>query len=130
MSRESDPVVAHHFGALVKELAFRKGVDLSPGGGNHVLFADKVGMSPSAVSRMLQGKTLPHPNRFEAIAREVGCDVRDLLVAAGTVSSQAWSTSTWQPAQVLTPSQAADGLGITDEVRRGMFLAMVDRLRS
>lgn len=119
-SEEIVETPAQRFAELVTDLASRIGYDLSPGTGNRVRFADRVGMSHSSVTRMLNGKTLPHPAQFEHIAREVRCDVRDLFVAAGTISEESWPKP--NAPELLTPYAAVQALGITDPVIRHMLV--------
>ncbi|QLJ06762.1 helix-turn-helix transcriptional regulator (plasmid) [Streptomyces sp. NEAU-sy36] len=121
---ETKETPAQRFGELVADLASRIGLDLSPGTGNRILFAERTGMSHSAVTRMLNGRTLPHPAQFESIAREVRCDVRDLFVAAGTISEDAWPKQ--DEPQALTPYGAVQALGITDPLIRHMLMSGIE----
>lgn len=89
-------------------------------------------MSESAVGRMLAGETLPDPRYFEAIARAVDLDVRELLVEAEIVSAGALSvvSETSAPgvrSRSITSDEAADALGLTDPVSREMLRAAIER---
>lgn len=123
-STEQSPTPAQRFGRLVAEAAERAGYDLNPGGGGRVALARAIGMSPSAVGRMLDGKTLPRPSQFENIASALGLDVRALLVQAEIISSGSWTNSTAEGVRsVITPEEAADSWGITNPLVRKMLLS-------
>jgi len=115
---------AKEFGDLVRRLAAEAGYDMTPGAGGQVALAEATGMSRSAVGRMINGITLPMPNQFERLARVLHTDVRNLLVAAGVISREAWpegiipdvGSSTSQAPQ--SPEAFADSWGITDPVIR------------
>jgi transcriptional regulator with XRE-family HTH domain len=123
---------AKRFGALVSELAGEAGYDLTPGAGGRLALARDTGMSESAIGRMLNGLTLPMPNQFEKIARVLNTDVRNLLVAAGVISREAWpegsipdvrSASSQSP---LSPEEYADSWGITDPVIRQTMVGSIE----
>lgn len=123
---------AKRFGALVADLATQAGYDLTPGSGGRIALARDAGMSESAVGRMLSGLTLPMPNQFEKIARVLKTDVRNLLVAAGVISREAWpdgvitdvrSASSQSP---LSPEEYADSWGITDPVIRQTMVGSIE----
>ncbi|MEV4613266.1 helix-turn-helix transcriptional regulator [Kitasatospora sp. NPDC049258] len=117
---------ARRFGAAVYTAAERAGYDLRPGAGGRKALADDVGMSASAVGRMLRGETLPHPAQFERIADAVRIELRDLLVRGGVIS--AYSANNL-PVRVrshpISPEEAADAWGITDPVIRRFLLATI-----
>lgn len=122
------------FGALVTELAIDAGYDLTSGAGGRAALARDTGMSPSAIGRTLDGKTLPMPQQLEALARAVHTDVRTLLVTAGVISSQSWpkdanthvlSANSHQ--QPLSPEAAADMWGITEPGIRSMLISSVQQ---
>jgi len=127
----SSETTAQRFGRLVGDAARRAGYDIdSPRGGGKTALARAAGMTESSVGRMLAGKTLPDPKKFQDIARAVHLPVRDLLVEAGIVSPQALTEN--GPARVaseITPEEAARRLGITDPTDRELFLGVVARLR-
>lgn len=123
---------AQRFGALVSELARAAGYDLTSGSGGRADLVRDIGtMSQSAVSRMLEGKTLPKPNQLESIAYAVNTDVRTLLVTAGVISAEAWPNEA-NPAVLshsasspLSPEAAADMWGITEPGIRSMLIGSV-----
>lgn len=123
---------AERFGAVVDDLARKAGYDTSAGGGGRTALARDTGMSPSAVGRMLAGKTLPQPSQFEAIARAVHADVRELLVTGGVISAESWSSdvkpdvvSGTSPVPPLSPEAAADMWGVKEPGIRSMLISSV-----
>ncbi|MET8609703.1 helix-turn-helix domain-containing protein [Streptomyces misionensis] len=133
---EDQTEVARRFGALVTEYALRAGYDVRPGGGGRAALARELGMSQSAVGRFLDGKSLPHPQKFPQIAQTLGIDVRNLLVEAGVISSEAWPEgaspdvrSVTSRSQPLTPEAAMDAWGITDPMIRSMLLSQINTAR-
>lgn len=124
---------ATRFGALVTRLATRASYDVTPGAGGRAALARAVGMSPAAVGRMLDGKTLPMPNQFEAIAKVLGTDVRDLLVEAEVISRSAWPNdggshvrSATERSQPPSPEAALDAWGLTDPMIRRMLHSQIN----
>jgi len=91
-------------------------------------------MSQSAVSRMLDGKTLPMPHQYEAIASALNVDVRNLLLSAGVISAHSWPEasnldvpSVTTRSQPLSPEEAADAWGITDPSIRSMLINTIEQ---
>lgn len=126
MRSTESPTPAQRFGRLVSEAAERAGYDLTPGGGGRVALARAIGMSPSAIGRMLDGKTLPRPSQFENIASALGLDVRALLIQAEIISAGSWTnTAGGGVRSVVTPEEAADSWGITNPLVRKMLLANI-----
>lgn len=132
-SMDSPNERAQRFGALVCELAPRAGYDLTTGAGGRAALARDVGMSPSAVGRMVNGETLPMPSQFEKIARALHTDVRHLMVAAGVISSTDWAESSIPDVRSatvqspLSPQEAADAWGITDPMIRRMLINSIEQ---
>jgi transcriptional regulator with XRE-family HTH domain len=132
----SEETVRARFGKLVADAARRTGrydID-SPRGGGKAALARETGMAESAVGRMLKGETLPDPKYYAPIARAVDLDVRDLLVEAEIIPRESLSTPFETEAsevrsRSITPSEAADALGITDPIAREMFFGTVERLK-
>ncbi|WP_433341598.1 helix-turn-helix domain-containing protein [Streptomyces sp. CA-253872] len=119
------------FARLMSELATRDGYDLTPSRGGRAALAKAAGMSPSAISRMLRGETLPMPHQLEGLARAVHTDVRTLLVAAGVISERSWPEDAIPDVRSVThrsrlsPEEACDRWGITDPAIRQMLLSTV-----
>ncbi|MCB5168058.1 helix-turn-helix domain-containing protein [Streptomyces bambusae] len=130
--RSGEETVRQRFGALIADAVQRAG--RYEGRGGQALLAQEIGLSPSAVGRMLRGETLPDPRHFEAIARVLNLDVQELLVEAGILSPESLSTpsqnrATGVGSDSITLGQAAAALGITSAVGREMFIAAVERLQ-
>lgn len=123
---------AREFGQLVRQLAIEAGYDMSPKGGGRIALARDTGMSESAVGRMINGHTLPMPAQFENLAKALHTDVRNLLLAAGVISREAWPEGAI-PDVRSAPSQSpqspeayADSWGITDPVIRQTMVGSIE----
>ncbi|WP_433856748.1 helix-turn-helix domain-containing protein [Streptomyces kronopolitis] len=119
----------------MSEFAKQAGYDLKSGAGGRSALARDIGsMSASAVSRMLDGKTLPMPHQYEGIARAVKTDVRTLLVTAGVISANSWPKDVTTDVRSATPQspntspeEAADAWGITDPGIRSMLIGSIEQ---
>lgn len=121
------------FGRYVEAAAKAAGYDTDERGGKAAL-ARAIGMDASNVGRMLEGKSLPHPKFYGSIAKAVKVNPLELLVEAGILPRESLPTQNETgPSQVgsrsITPSEAADQLGIFDPIAREMFLGTVERLK-
>lgn len=104
-------------------------------GGQQRLVAD-TGMNKSTVSRLLRREQIPHVKFFPALARATGLDPVELLVAAEVLPREYLESqqtlSETDRSQVgsgsITPEEAAERLGIRDDVGRFTFFAVVDKL--
>ncbi|MET8624582.1 helix-turn-helix transcriptional regulator [Kitasatospora sp. NPDC004669] len=119
---------AERFGAWFKQAAERAGYDTTPGSGGRAALAAATGMSPSAIGRTLEGKTLPRPSQYESIARVFRVDVREVLVEAGIISAESWAE---QPSgavrsQSIPLEQQLESMGITDPELLAMAVANVE----
>jgi len=127
---DATPTRAQKFAALVVPAAERAGYT---GHGAKARFARDTGMTESSVTRMWQGNAVPDARFYDAISTAVGVDLGSLLVEGGILSPQSLqSLSETDPSQVgsaLTPEEAADRLGIRDEVGRQLFYATIERLK-
>jgi hypothetical protein len=124
------PSRPRRFADLVVPAAERAGYT---GHGAKARFARDTGMTESSVGRMWQGQAIPEPRFFEVIADRTGLDVLTLLVEGGILSPDSLqSLSESDRTQVgsgLTPEEAADRLGIKDDVGRQMLFATIERLK-
>lgn len=124
------PTRAQRFAAIVVPHAQRAGYT---GHGAKARLARDTGMPESSVNRMWAGKSLPDTRFYDAIAEAVGVDLGTLLVESGVLSPEALqSLSETEQSRVgssLTPEEAADRLGINDEVGRELFYATIERLK-
>lgn len=123
------PTRARRFAEIVVPAAERAGY---AGHGFKARFARDTGMTESSVGRMWQGASLPDPRFYEAISQVTGVPLGTLLVESGILKAESLQslseTDRPQVSSRLTPEEAADRLGIRDEVGRQMFLATYERL--
>lgn len=130
MTAAPQPTHARRFRDVVVPAAERAGYT---GHGAKARFARDTGMTDSTVTRLWQGTALPEARFFPAIADATGLYLGTLLVEGGVLSRDALqSLSETDPSQVgsrLTPDEAAERLGIRDEVGRQVFQATVERLK-
>ncbi|MEV6074978.1 helix-turn-helix transcriptional regulator [Streptomyces sp. NPDC052069] len=124
------PTRAQRFAALVAPAAQRAGYT---GHGSNARLARDTGMSESSVSRMLKGQAIPELKFFPAVAEKVGVEVLDLLAEMGIPPESLQPLSETGPSQVgsasISPSEAADRLGLSDPVGREMLIATIERLK-
>ncbi|WNI31447.1 helix-turn-helix transcriptional regulator [Streptomyces sp. ITFR-6] len=120
---------AQAFGRFFAEGAARAGYDLTSGAGGRKRLAKDVGMSPSAISRTIEGVTLPRPSQMEKIARVLKMDLRTTLVQGKVISGEYWTDENEPPVRSasLTPEDAADEWGITDPMIRKMLISNVEQ---
>lgn len=120
---------AQRLAAVVVPAAERAGYT---GHGRNARLARDTGMSESSVSRMLKGQAVPELRFLVPLALAIGMKPRDLLLKAGLISPESLQAlSGSEPSQVgskLTVEDAAAQLGITDDVGKMMFQAVVDKL--
>lgn len=101
------------------------------------LMAD-TGMNKSTASRLLRQEQIPHVKSFPALAKAVGLDPVELLVAAEILppeylESQQTLSETKQSqvgSEGITPEDVADRLGFHDDVSRFTLFAVIEKLRS
>ena len=127
---DDTPTRAQRFAAIVVPAAERAGYT---GHGAKARFARDTGMTESSVSRMWLGQALPDARFYSAIAETVGINLGTLLVEGGVLSPKSLQslseTDRSQVVSSLTPEEAADRLGIKDEVGRQLFYATIERLK-
>lgn len=120
---------AADFGALLTELAQRAGFDVTPNAGGRARLAETVGMSVSAISRNLDGVSLPRPSQYIPWARALNVPLRTLMVGGGLVPPEEWPESAVREVRSVTPSPGAiaDALGIHDPMVRGMLTGSIEQ---
>jgi transcriptional regulator with XRE-family HTH domain len=130
MTDAPHPTRAQRFRDIVVPAAVRAGYT---GHGAKARFAKDTGMTDSTVTRLWQGRAIPDSRFFQGIADVTGLYLGTLLVEAGLLSQEALqSLSESDRSQVgsaLSPQEAADRLGITDDVGREVFYRTVERLK-
>lgn len=127
MGSDVDMTPSEEFAAWLEPAMRRAGFDLDRLSGGRLAFAEAVGVNPGTVTRWLQGKSMPDPDKFEAIAKALDVDPIDMLYGIGVLSAKTAATSheTAVRSRPITPSEAADELGIDDPRDREMFIHMV-----
>lgn len=129
MTDATPPTHAQRFAAAVVPAARRAGYT---GHGAQARLARDTGMTESSVSRMFKGQSIPELRFLSPLADALGMSPLELLIKTGLMSTESLRTlSESDPSQVgsgLTPEEAAEQFGITDDVGKMMFSAMVDRL--
>lgn len=130
MTDASPPTHAQRFAAVVAPAAQRAGYS---GRGSQARLARDTGMSESSISRMLNGQAIPELRFLGPLADALNMSPLDLLIKTGLISPESLRTlSETNSSQVgsgsLTVDDAAERLGITDDVGKMMFRAVVDRL--
>ncbi|MCX4550531.1 MULTISPECIES: helix-turn-helix transcriptional regulator [unclassified Streptomyces] len=125
--REPTATVTAQFAAFLTRAAVNAGFDTTRGTGGRRALAEASGMSPSAISRTLDGKTLPRPSQLEGLARAVRVDVRELMIESGVISPEAWTD---RPeiavrSETLSPEDAADVWGIHDPMVRAYLISNI-----
>lgn len=121
--------VAKRFGALVTQLARRRGIDVSSGAGGRAELARQLGIHPSMVGRALDGQVLPQPWQFKAWAHVLDVPLRNLMVESGVISPEDWPEGAVPVVPSVTtsprpphPEETADAYGITSPIiRRGLI---------
>jgi len=127
---DATPTRAQRFRDIVVPAAERAGYT---GHGAKARFARDTGMTESSVTRMWQGNAVPDARFYDAISQVIGINLGTLLVEGGVLSPESLqSLSETDRSQVgsgLTPEEAAERLGIRDEVGRQLFYATIERLK-
>lgn len=127
---DATPTRARRFADVVVPAAKRAGYT---GFGAKARFSRDTGMPDSTVSRLWQGIAVPDARFYEAISDVTGVSLSVLLVEGlGLPPESLQSLSETDRTRVrstLTPEEAADRLGIRDEVGREVFFATIRRLK-
>jgi transcriptional regulator with XRE-family HTH domain len=132
MGSEVDMTPSEEFAAWLAPAMRRAGYDLERLSGGRAAFAEAVGVAGATVTRWLQGKSMPDPDKFEPIATALGVDPIDMLQEIGVLSVKRVTSSheTAVRSRPIAPSEAAAELGIDDPVEREMFIRFVGTLGS
>ncbi|MFG2637842.1 hypothetical protein ACGFX8_29085 [Streptomyces sp. NPDC048362] len=127
---DGTPTRTQRFAAIVVPHAERAGYT---GHGAKARFARDTGMAEASVSRLWQGTALPDARFYSAISEATGIDLGALLVEGGILSPESLQslseTDRSRVRSALTPQEAADRLGITDDVGREVFFTTINRLK-
>ncbi|MEU5343035.1 MULTISPECIES: helix-turn-helix domain-containing protein [Streptomyces] len=131
-SKQAETARAADFEQWLHDQLTARGYDLSgPRSGGKTKFSEKSGISPSTVGRLLSGTRVTDMDVLALLAAALEVPLGEVLVRNGIIS-ETELIAVQNPAtgpRTLTPEQAADELGITDEPRRSLFLSMTHTLQ-
>ncbi|MFE2295137.1 helix-turn-helix transcriptional regulator [Streptomyces sp. NPDC059452] len=109
------------FTAWIEELIRARGYDIdSPRGGGKSRLADEAGVHRAAITRLLQGQSMPDLETTRRLAHVLGVPVRDMLIRSGRLSEEdlplpdlgGGASGAAAPHRRLTLEEAAAGLGV------------------
>lgn len=120
------------FAAWLHDQLTARGYDLTgPRSGGRGAFAADSGISPATVGRLLRGERVTDTRILGLLAEALHVSLGEVLVRVGILDETGLG-EVREPspgARRITPEQAADELGITDEQQRALFVAMTHTLR-
>jgi transcriptional regulator with XRE-family HTH domain len=122
---------AHDLSVWLRDQLTRRGYDLSPRGGGQSRFAEESGIGRATVSRMLGGYGATDTRVLAQLAAALNVTLGEVLVRAGIATDEDLGRIA-QPdpgPRRITPEEAADELGISDEQARRLFVSMVKTLQ-
>jgi transcriptional regulator with XRE-family HTH domain len=130
MTDATPPTHAQRFAVVVVPAAQRAGYT---GHGSQARLARDTGMSESSISRMLNGHAIPELRFLGPLAEAIKMSPIDLLIRTELISPESLRTlSETDSSQVGSESNSvedtAERLGITDDLGKMMFRAVVDKL--
>lgn len=127
---DATPTRARRFRDIVVPAAEQAGY---VGHGAKARFARDTGMTDSSVTRLWLGQSLPDARFYAPIADATGLDLGTLLVEGGVLPPEALQslseTDRSRVVSSLSVEEAADRLGIRDEVGRQVLFATIERLK-
>ncbi|MET9094372.1 helix-turn-helix transcriptional regulator [Streptomyces cyaneofuscatus] len=108
------------FTAWIEELIRARGYDIdSPRGGGKSRLADEAGVHRAAITRLLQGQSMPDLETTRRLAHVLRVPVRDMLIRSGRLSEEdlplpalGGDSEAAAPHRRLTLEEAAAGLGV------------------
>ncbi|OEJ94860.1 helix-turn-helix transcriptional regulator [Streptomyces thermolilacinus] len=119
------------FTAWIEGVIRRQGYDIdSPRGGGKSRLADEAGVHRAAITRLLQGQSMPDLETMRRLAHVLRIPVRDMLIKSGRLTEDDLPlpgmpddvpAADDPPAPRLTLEEAAAGLGIPAD-QREMFI--------
>ncbi|MFF1686043.1 helix-turn-helix domain-containing protein [Streptomyces sp. NPDC058254] len=129
---KNNKTAGQEFAAWLHDQLTARGYDLSGlRSGGKTAFATASGISPSTVGRLLRGDSISDTRVLGLLATALGVPLGEILVRAGVLTADelgAVQRPTDRPRRI-TPEQAADELGITDEHERRVFVSMTHTLQ-
>lgn len=120
------------FATWVKEQITRQGYDVSGlRSGGRSRFAEDSGISPASVGRLINSGDVKDIKVLSLLAEALQIPLGVVLVRAGILQeSELRAVQNPPPTpRPLTPDEAADALGIDDDLDRELFRNTVDTLR-
>lgn len=124
--------IKSEFAAWVKDQITRQGYDVSGlRSGGRTRFAAASGISPATVGRLLNGTDVKDIKVLAQLAKALDAPLGDVLVRAGILEETELRAVQDPPPtpHPITPDEAADALGIKDDLDRELFRNTVDTLR-
>jgi len=112
---------------LSRELTAR-GYDLRERGGGRRAFAEKAGLGPAIVSRVLRDTAVPDIKTCGKIARALGIKTGPVLVRAGHLPADELPTGTAPAA--ISQRDALAALGVHTEADQQAVLALIRALKA
>ncbi|MFE7456028.1 helix-turn-helix transcriptional regulator [Streptomyces sp. NPDC057554] len=109
------------FASWVEDLIRQRGYDIdSPRGGGKSRLADDAGVHRAAITRLLQGQSMPDLETTRRLAHVLRVPVRDMLIRSGRLSEEdlplpdlgGGAPGAAAPHRRLTLEEAAAGLGV------------------
>ncbi|MFJ7325746.1 helix-turn-helix transcriptional regulator [Streptomyces cyaneofuscatus] len=108
------------FARWVEDLIRQRGYDIdSPRGGGKSRLADEAGVHRAAITRLLQGQSMPDLETTRRLAHVLRVPVRDMLIRSGRLSEEdlplpdlGGDSEAAAPHRRLTLEEAAAGLGV------------------
>lgn len=120
---------AETFAELVTHHAIKAGYDLSsPRSGGRSKLAEDTGISPSTISRMLNGQVIPSAYSLEVLGDAIGVHVTYLLEAGGYASPGSLTGGQQLPDEPPTFKEVAARLGITKPLNVALLEAVTATL--
>ncbi|GGO98228.1 helix-turn-helix domain-containing protein [Wenjunlia tyrosinilytica] len=113
----------------LREIAVSRGFDVSPRGGGRHRLAQEMGMSQSAIGRLIAGQTMPDVETLVRLARALHVSPLEMIIRSGKLSENDLPAVQPGPAgSMLSAEEAATFLGIADDDRE-VFVWMLRRMR-
>lgn len=120
------------FATWVKDQITRQGYDISGArSGGRSRFAEDSGISPASVGRLINNGDVKDIKVLSLLAEALRVPLGEVLVRAGILPESELRAVQEPPPtpHPMTPDEAADALGIDDELDRELFRNTVDTLR-
>lgn len=120
------------FAVWVKDQITRQGYDVSGlRSGGRSRFAEDSGISPASVGRLINSGDVKDIGVLTLLAQALRVPLGEVLVRAGILAESELRAVQEPPptSHPMTPDEAADALGIDDDLDRELFRNTVDTLR-